>query len=53
MCWLGKTVEIVAFEHQGDMAANVTYKNANGNLGNQMVYADQAADMELDEKALP
>ena len=50
---VGKTVEIVAVKHHGDMVADVTYKDANGNLGNQMVYADQAVDMELDEKALP
>ena len=50
---VGKTVEIVAVKYHGDMVADVTYKDANGNLGSQMVYADQATDMELDEKALP
>lgn len=49
----GKTVEIVAVKHHGDMALDITYKDANGNLSGQMVYADQAADMELEEKALP
>lgn len=50
---VGRTVEIVAVKHHGDMVADVTYRDANGNLGSQMVYADQATDMELDEKALP
>ncbi len=50
---VGKTVEIVAVRHHGDMVADVTYKDAAGNLSGQMVYADQAADMELEEKALP
>ena len=50
---VGKTVEIVAVKHHGDMVAEVTYKDANGNLSEQMVYADQAPDMELEEKALP
>ena len=50
---VGKTVEIVAVKHHGDMVADVTYKDVNGNLSGQMVYADQAADMELAEKALP
>ena len=50
---VGKTVEIVAVKYHGDMVADVTYKDANGNLGSQMVYADQATDMELDENALP
>lgn len=50
---VGKIVEIVAVKHHGDMVADVTYKDANGNLGEQMVYADQAAEMELSEKALP
>ena len=50
---VGKTVEIVAVKHHGDMVADVTYKDANGNLNGQMVYADQATEMELSEKALP
>ena len=50
---VGKTVEIVAVKHHGDMVADVTYKDANGNLSGQMVYADQATEMELSEKALP
>ena len=50
---VGKTVEIVAVRHHGDMVADITYKDADGNLSGQMVYADQAADMELEEKALP
>lgn len=50
---VGKTVEIVAVKHHGDMVADVTYKDANGNLNGQMVYADQAIEMELSEKALP
>lgn len=50
---VGKTVEIVAVKHHGDMVADVTYRDANGNLSGQMVYADQAADMELAERALP
>ena len=50
---VGKTVEIVAVKHHGDMVADVTYKDANGNLNGQMVYADQATEMKLSEKALP
>ena len=49
----GKIVEIVAVKHHGDMVADITYKDANGQLNEQMVYADQAAGMELEEKALP
>jgi len=50
---VGKTVEIVAVKHHGEQVIDVTYKDANGNLGGQMVYADQAVEMELEEKALP
>ena len=50
---VGKTVEIVAVKHHGEQVIDVTYKDASGNLGGQMVYADQAVEMELEEKALP
>ena len=50
---VGKTVEIIAVKHHNDQVIDVTYKDANGNLGEQVVFADQAVEMELEEKSLP
>ena len=47
---VGRTVEIVAVKHHGDEVIDVTYKDANGNLGGQMVFADGASEMELEKK---
>lgn len=50
---VGKTVEVIAVKPHGSEVMEVTYKDDRGALDSQMIYSDQAVEMELEEAALP
>ena len=46
------SVEIVGVKWFGDAALEVTFKKPSGDVGNQLIYRDDAASLEIKDKAL-
>ncbi|GLV56341.1 RNA helicase [Dictyobacter sp. S3.2.2.5] len=49
----GKTVTIMYVVHHGSIGAEVAYKDANGQIGNEIIYADTAQTLEAVSDQLP
>ena len=47
-----KTVEIISAKFQGDLSAEIIYKDDEGNLFSQMIFADQLENFSVEEKNL-
>ena len=45
-------VEVVGIKWFGDAALEVTFKKPSGDVGNQLIYRDDEASLEIKDKAL-